>query len=112
MIRPCSSPDYDYWPPRIKPSPVACCTQACVFGPADRSPYAEGRGYIPPDEPIAAYLDGIGTARDWLRGDASADPDLDDAGLAQMDAGGMRGIGLLAMLKGAVGSDQLWGFGV
>ncbi len=29
-----------------------------------------------------------------------------------MDAGGMRGIGLLAMLKGAVGSDQLWGFGV
>jgi len=139
MTRPCPSPDYDFWPSRIKPSRGACCTQAHEFGPADRSRYAEGRGYIPPDAPIATYLDrlealgldrgvivhgsahysdhrasldGIATAPDRLRGDASADPDLDEAGLAQLDAGGVRGIRLLATLKGAVGSDHLLGFGV
>ena len=139
MTRSCPSRDYDFWPFRIKPSPGACCTQAHVFSPADRSPYAEARGYILQDTPIATYLDrlnspgldrgvivhgsahcsdhrvsldGIATAPDRLHGDALADPDLDEGGLAQLDAGGMRGIRLLAMLKGAVGSDRLWGFGV
>jgi 2-pyrone-4,6-dicarboxylate lactonase len=130
MTRPCPSPDYDFWPPRIKPSRGACCTQAHVFGPADGSRYAEGRGYIPPDAPIATYLDRLespgldrgvivhGSAhcsdhRASLDGIATApDPNLDEAGLAQLDAGGMRGIRRLATLKGTVGSDQLWGFGV
>ena len=27
-----------------------------MFGPSDRFPYAEGRGYTPPDAPIDTYL--------------------------------------------------------
>lgn len=39
---------------------------AHLFGPADRFPYAEGRGYTPPDAPLEAYLallDRLGFAR-------------------------------------------------
>tara|TARA_B100000676_G_C17437304_1_gene512368 strand:- start:242 stop:490 length:249 start_codon:yes stop_codon:yes gene_type:complete len=81
MVGPIPSPDYDFWPPRIKPSPGAFCTQAHVFGTADRFRYAAGRGYILPDAPIATYSDRL------------------------------HGIRLPAMQKGAVGSDQLHGFG-
>ena len=134
MTRPCPGPDYDFRPPEIKPPPGACCTQAHVFGPADKFPYAEGRGYTPPDAPVAAYLklldtlgldrgvivhgsahgsdnsaslDGIASAPDRLRGVAVVDPGISDSELADLDAGGMRGIRLSTMLKGAVGSDQL-----
>ncbi len=34
----------------------ACDCHAHIFGPADRFPYAEGRGYTPPDAPVEAYL--------------------------------------------------------
>lgn len=134
MTRPCPSPDYDFRPPKKKPPPGACCTQAHVFGPADKFPYAEGRGYTPPDAPIATYLDlldslgldrgvivhgsahgsdnrasldGIATAPDRLRGVAVVNPDIDEAALSELNDGGMRGIRLSTMLKGAVGSDQL-----
>ena len=134
MTRPCPSPDYDFRPPKKKPPPGACCTQAHVFGPADKFPYAEGRGYTPPDAPIATYLDlldslgldrgvilhgsahgsdnralldGIATAPDRLRGVAVVDPDIDEAALSGLSDGGMRGIRRSSMLKGAVGSDQL-----
>ena len=134
MTRPCPGPDYDLRPPRIKPPAGACCTQAHVFGPADRFPYAPGRGYTPPDAPIATYLkllntlgldrgvidhgsahgsdntaslDGIATAPDRLRGVAVVDPDISESGLGVLNDGGMSGIRLSTMLKGAVGSDQL-----
>ena len=54
-----------------------------------------------------ASSDGIATAPDRLRGVV---PDIDEAGLAQLDAVGICGIRLSAMLKGTVGSDQLCGF--
>ncbi|CAN0553831.1 unnamed protein product, partial [Laminaria digitata] len=56
MTRPCPGPDYNLRPPKIKPPPGACCAQAHVFGPADRFPYAAGRGYTPPDAGIETYL--------------------------------------------------------
>ena len=31
-------------------------THAHIFGPPDRFPYAEGRGYTPPDAPVERYL--------------------------------------------------------
>jgi 2-pyrone-4,6-dicarboxylate lactonase len=134
MTRPCPAPDYDTRPPKIKPPPVACCTQAHVFGPADRFPYSEGRGYTPPDAGIETYLnlldilgldrgvivhdsahgsdnraslDGIARAPDRLLGIAVVDPEISDAALEELDAGGMRGIRLSTMLKGGVGSEQL-----
>ncbi|MEJ1977969.1 MAG: amidohydrolase family protein [Acetobacteraceae bacterium] len=34
----------------------ACDCHAHIFGPSDRFPYAEGRGYTPPDAPVESYL--------------------------------------------------------
>jgi 2-pyrone-4,6-dicarboxylate lactonase len=36
--------------------PGACDCHAHIFGPADRFPYAGGRGYTPPDAPLESYL--------------------------------------------------------
>lgn len=39
------------------PTPAnACDCHAHIFGPADRFPYTEGRGYTPPDAPLESYL--------------------------------------------------------
>src|SRR5258705_6533516 len=46
--------------------PGACDCHAHIFGPSDRFPYAEGRGYTPPDAPLENYLtllDTLGFAR-------------------------------------------------
>lgn len=42
--------------PRQKPPPGSWDSHAHVFGPADRFPYAPGRGYTPPDAPVEKYL--------------------------------------------------------
>lgn len=42
--------------PRIMPPPGAWDTHAHIFGPADTFPYAEGRGYTPPDAPVETYV--------------------------------------------------------
>lgn len=134
MTRPCPGPDYDIRPPKIKPPPGACDTQAHVFGPASQFPYAEGRGYTPPDCPIESYLKlldtlgfdrgvivhgsahgsdnrvtlyGIAQAPDRLRGVAVVDPDISDSELEAMAAGGIRGIRLSTMLKGGLGTEHL-----
>jgi predicted TIM-barrel fold metal-dependent hydrolase len=134
MTRPCPGPDYDIKTPTLKPPPKACDTQAHVFGPASQFPYAEGRGYTPPDAPIDAYLrlldtlgfdrgvivhgsahgsdnrvtlHGIATAPDRLRGVVVVEPDIAETELQAMDQGGIRGIRLSTMLKGAFGTDLL-----
>jgi predicted TIM-barrel fold metal-dependent hydrolase len=51
--------------PRLKPPPGAWDSHAHVFGPADKFPYAPGRGYTPPDAPVESYvalLDHLGCA--------------------------------------------------
>jgi len=55
--------------PREKPPPDAWDTHAHIFGPADKFPYAPGRGYTPPDAPVDRYvalLDHLGFARGVL----------------------------------------------
>jgi 2-pyrone-4,6-dicarboxylate lactonase len=52
--------------PRVMPPPGAWDSHAHVFGPADKFPYAPGRGYTPPDAPVEKYLallDRLGCAR-------------------------------------------------
>jgi 2-pyrone-4,6-dicarboxylate lactonase len=52
--------------PDLATPPGACDCHAHIFGPADRFPYTEGRGYTPPDAPMEGYLamlDRIGCAR-------------------------------------------------
>jgi 2-pyrone-4,6-dicarboxylate lactonase len=52
--------------PREKPPAGAWDTHAHIFGPADKFPYAPGRGYTPPDAPVENYialLDRLGLAR-------------------------------------------------
>jgi predicted TIM-barrel fold metal-dependent hydrolase len=52
--------------PRIVPPPGAWDTHAHIFGPPDRFPYTEGRGYTPPSAPaenFIALLDRLGFAR-------------------------------------------------
>ncbi len=52
--------------PQTPPPPNAWDTHAHVFGPADKFPYTEGRGYTPPDAPVESFvalLDRLGFAR-------------------------------------------------
>lgn len=134
MTRPCPGPDYGYRPPKIKAPPKSCCTQAHVFGPSDRFPYAEERGYTPPDCPVEEYLKlldtlgldrgvivhgsahgsnnsvsiaGIASAPDRLRGVAVIRPDVSEKELEELHAGGMRGFRLSTMLAGAISTDHL-----
>ncbi len=52
--------------PNEAPPARAWDTHAHIFGPSDKFPYAEGRGYTPKDAPIETYLkllDRLGCAR-------------------------------------------------
>jgi len=42
--------------PRTMPPPGAWDAHAHVFGPADKFPYAPGRGYTPPDAPVEKFV--------------------------------------------------------
>lgn len=42
--------------PGWKPPAGACDSHAHLFGPTDRFPYTEGRGYTPPEAPLERYL--------------------------------------------------------
>ncbi len=134
MTKPCRGPDYHTRAPKIAPPPLSCDTQAHVFGPSSRFPYAEGRGYTPPDCPVEAYmrmletleieravivhgsahgsdnrvtLDGISAMGDRCRGVAVIEPDAPDAELERLSRGGIRGFRLSTMLKGGIGTEHL-----
>jgi 2-pyrone-4,6-dicarboxylate lactonase len=105
--------------PNEKPLAGAWDTHAHVFGPAGKFPYAEGRGYTPPDAPVEAYLkllDRLGCAHglivqgnahgydnsvlldalarfpNWLRGIAITDTRIAPETLREWDRIGMRGL--------------------
>jgi len=105
--------------PRIAPPPGAWDAHAHIFGPADRFPYAPGRGYTPPDAPVETYialLDHLGFAHGLivqgnahgydnrvlldalarypqrLRGVAITDTRISPATLSEWHALGMRGL--------------------
>ncbi len=42
--------------PNLPTPALGCDCHAHTFGPSDRFPYTEGRGYTPPDAPVEAYL--------------------------------------------------------
>ena len=134
MTKPCRGPDYDTRAPKIAPPPLSCDTQAHVFGPASKFPYAAGRGYTPPDCPVESYmrmldtlgieravivhgsahgsdnrvtLDGIAAMGERCRGVAVVEPDIADAELEALSRGGIRGIRLSTMLKNGIGTEHL-----
>jgi predicted TIM-barrel fold metal-dependent hydrolase len=52
--------------PRVLPPPRAWDSHFHIFGPSDKFPYQEGRGYTPPDAPVErliALLDHLGFAK-------------------------------------------------
>jgi predicted TIM-barrel fold metal-dependent hydrolase len=66
MTVPIAGPDPHPEPIRTAIPPGACDCHAHIFGPNTRFPYAEGRGYTPPDAPLEkhlAMLDALGMAR-------------------------------------------------
>ena len=115
----CKAPDPDTRTPSYRVPPGACDAHCHVFGPADRFPYAPDRAYTPPDAPyedlvrlhrvlgveravivhaschgsdMRVTLDAIARSGGAVRGVAVADPDVTDADLAALDAGGIRGV--------------------
>jgi len=105
--------------PRFILPPGACDAHCHVFGPAARFPYAEGRRYTPPDAPSErladlhrhlgisravlvqasahgtdnrAMLDAIRQSPASRRGVAMVTPDVADAELERLNAGGVRAV--------------------
>ena len=63
---PIAGPILNTTKPKVQPPREACDCHAHIFGPPDRFPYTEGRGYTPPDAPLEMYLkmlDAIGCDR-------------------------------------------------
>ena len=51
----CRAPDPDTKTPAYKPPPGACDAHCHIFGPGAVYPYAPGRSYTPPDAPLARF---------------------------------------------------------
>lgn len=112
-------PDGRPEPPEARLPAGATDCHVHLFGPADRFPYAEGRGYTPPDAPLehllalqdrlglsravlvqgnahgydnAVLLDALAREPARLRGVAITDERVDAAELRRWDALGMRGL--------------------
>jgi predicted TIM-barrel fold metal-dependent hydrolase len=119
LTAPIASPDPSPEPVLHQPPPGACDCHAHIFGPSDRFPYTDGRGYTPADAPVEAYLallDTLGLARgvvvqgnahgtdnrailhalsqapQRLRGIAITDARTTEAELRAWDAIGVRGL--------------------
>jgi len=112
-------PDPDPVKPSYVPPPGACDAHCHVFGPAARFPFAPERRYTPPDAPKEqlralhrhlglsravlvqaschgrdnrAMLDAIAGAGGAMRGVAMVGAEVTDGELADLHAGGVRGI--------------------
>jgi 2-pyrone-4,6-dicarboxylate lactonase len=99
--------------------PGACDAHCHVFGPAAVFPYADDRSYTPPDAPVAKLrelharlgvsravivhaschgtdntvtLDAIASSNGAYRGVANVEASISDSALADLHAGGIRGI--------------------
>ncbi len=132
-FRVCMPPDPNPRTPKLKAPAGACDTHCHIFGPPHAFPYAEGRRYTPPAAPVEHYLqmlDAIGVDRGIvvqpnvhatdnrvsinaiaesagrLKGVGRIDDDTSDSELADMDAGGIRGI-RFEFVRGRPGSSDL-----
>ena len=113
------APDPNPIRPSYVPPPGACDSHCHIFGPGDRFPYAPGRRYTPPDAPREklralhahlgfsravlvqaschgtdnrAMLDAIAFSQGTWRGVAMVAPEVSDAELEALHAGGVRGV--------------------
>ncbi|QJE02805.1 amidohydrolase family protein [Massilia forsythiae] len=118
-MKSCLPPDPHPVKPIHQLPPGACDAHCHVFGPAAVFPYAADRSYTPPDAPKEALralhrrlgvsravivhaschgtdnrvtLDAIASSDGAYRGVANVDPDIGDAELAALHAGGIRAI--------------------
>lgn len=118
-MKSCLPPDPNPIQPVHRLPPGACDAHCHVFGPAARFPYAPDRSYTPPDAPVDALralharlgisravivhaschgtdngvtLDAIASSNGAYRGVANVDAGITDSQLADLDAGGIRGI--------------------
>jgi predicted TIM-barrel fold metal-dependent hydrolase len=118
-MKSCKAPDPNPKTPAYRLPPGACDAHCHVFGPADRFPYAPDRSYTPPDAPVedlrrvhaaigveravivqaschgtdnAAMIDAIQRSGGAYRGVAIVDGGITDAGLEELDRGGVRGV--------------------
>jgi 2-pyrone-4,6-dicarboxylate lactonase len=118
-IKICKAPDPNPKTPAIKLPAGACDAHCHVFGPADKFPYAPDRAYTPPDAPVEdlrrvhaaigvdravivqaschgtdnrAMIDAIASSNGAYRGVAIVDGTITDAGLRELDDGGVRGV--------------------
>ena len=132
-FRVCMPPDPNPATPKFKAPAGACDTHCHIFGPPHAFPYAEQRRYTAPAAPVEHYLlmlDVIGVDRGIvvqpnvhatdnrvslyaiaqgggrLKGVGRIDDDTSDSELADMDAGGIRGI-RFEFVRGRPGSSDL-----
>lgn len=118
-MRSCLPPQFHPSTPKASLPPGACDAHCHVFGPASIYPYAADRSYTPPDAPLAKLrelhatlgiaravivhaschgtdnrvtLDAIAASGGAYRGVANVDGDISDNALADLHAGGIRGI--------------------
>lgn len=118
-MRSCLPPHPHPSTPKASLPPGACDAHCHVFGPASIYPYAADRSYTPPDAPLAKLrelhatlgiaravivhaschgtdnrvtLDAIAASGGAYRGVANVDGDISDNALADLHAGGIRGI--------------------
>ncbi len=113
------APDPNPIKPSFVPPPGACDSHCHIFGPADRFPYAPERRYTPPDAPKEklralhahlgferavlvqaschgkdnrAMMDAMADSGGRMRGVAMVGAEVTDRELADLHAGGVRGI--------------------
>lgn len=118
-MKSCLPPDPNPVKPRHALPSGACDAHCHVFGPAAVFPYADDRSYTPPDAPVAKLrelharlgvsravivhaschgtdntvtLDAIASSNGAYRGVANVEASISDSALADLDAGGIRGI--------------------
>src|SRR5690606_11750214 len=118
-MKTCKAPDPNPKNPAYKLPPGACDAHCHIFGPASKFPYAPDRSYTPPDASVedlrrvhaaigveravivqaschgtdnTAMLDAIARSDGAYRGVAIVDGTIDDAGLRELDEGGVRGV--------------------
>lgn len=130
MTFPCLGPDTAPVPIAFEMPAGATDTHAHVIGLPPEYPFVEDRSYTPPEATVAAYkamhsalgieravlvtvsvhgtdnrttLQGIAAYGPNARGIAVVDPDVSDAELARLHAGGIRGVRLNVLFGGGVG---------
>ncbi|GGX80028.1 amidohydrolase family protein [Massilia dura] len=118
-MKTCLPPDANPVRPAYRLPRGACDAHCHVFGPAAKFPYAPDRTYTPPDAPVEALralhdrlgisravivhaschgvdntvtLDAIRSSNGAYRGVANVRPEISDSELADLHAGGIRGI--------------------